>query len=117
MHRWVDQEEQWLPEQSFVLRVLQQSVVVGVHRDCFLIEDGACLVEANQALLGVHLTVELEHALRELCVRDDAAIRGVGERAGKARLDVDFAAVDHTQERANDCGLVLRATQVVVKDV
>ena len=92
-------------------------MIVRVHRNCGLIEDGASLVKADEAFLRVNLPVELEHALSELCVCDNAAIFSEGQRAGEARLNVDFAAIYATQERANDCGLVVWATQVVIEDV
>ena len=92
-------------------------MIVGVDGDRRFVQDGASLVEADQAFLGVHLAVELEHALSELRVRDDAAVGAERERAREARLDVDVAAVDIAQQCADHCRLVVGATQVVIEDV
>ena len=74
LHCRVDKEEQRLGKETFVLRVVQKLLIVGVHGDSSLIDYLACLVETNQTLLWVHLAVELKHALGELCVSDDAAL-------------------------------------------
>ena len=110
LHRRVDQEEERLAQEALILRVLQQPVIVGVHGDGRLIEDGPSLVEADEALFRVHLAVEFEHALRELRVCDDAAIITHREWAREAGLNVDFAAIDASQKRANDCRLVIGPT-------
>lgn len=61
--------------------------------------------------------MEFEHTLRELRVSDDAAVCVKRKWARETRLDVHFATIDTAQERANDCRLVLRATQVMVEYV
>ena len=74
LHCRVDKEEQRLGKETFVLRVVQKLLIVGVHSDGSLIDDLASLVEADQALLRVHFAVELKHSLSELCVSDDATL-------------------------------------------
>ena len=74
LHRRVNEEEQRLGKEAFVLRVVQKLLIVRVHSDGSLIDDLASLVEADQALLRVHFAVELKHSLSELCVSDDAAL-------------------------------------------
>lgn len=60
--------------------------------------------------------MEFQHTFCELRVLDDATSFH-GQGAGETGLDVDFAAIDTTQERADDCLLVVWTAQEVVQDV
>ena len=61
--------------------------------------------------------MEFQHFLCELLVCDDASLTRKRERARKARLDVNFAAVNTSQQSTNDCSLVIWSTQIVIQNV
>ena len=60
--------------------------------------------------------MEFKHALREFRVSDDVAIWWKWQWTRETCLDVDLAAIDTSEESTNDCGLILRAAKVMVKN-
>ena len=114
LHCGVNQEEHGLGQQTLVLRVLQQRSVVLIELQSGLIDGRPGLVEADEALLRVHLSVEFQHFLCEFIVCHDVAIGTERDGAREARHDVDFAPIDAAEERADHSGLVLGPPQVMV---
>lgn len=61
--------------------------------------------------------MEFEHALSELVIRDDLAVIGDGNGAGKARLNFYFATIYAAEKRANHSLLAFLTALVVIEDV
>ena len=97
LHSGVNEEEERVLEEALILGIRQQCQVVLVDAEGGLIDGRPSLIETNEAFLGVYFAMKFEHALRELRVRNDAAVLVEGKRTRETRLNVDFAAIDAPQ--------------------
>lgn len=123
LHGWVNEENKRLREETFVFGFANESLIVLEQLNSIVVDGSSRVVKADQTFFGVDFALKFEHLLRVVLIdHQDLATAFLlslfnFERHRKARLHINFRAVNAAKERSDDRILTFGPAQVMVENV